>query len=191
MAVVRCDRGHFFDDEKFDACPHCASPLPPARRGIGMQQTVARASDAQVADRALAQKQLVEFVSTAGKKDEKTVGVFRTGKGMDPVVGWLVCVEGGERGRDYRLHAGRNFVGRAMNMDIALMDDERISRDNHCSIVYEPVKAAFMLVAGTGDGLTVDGERVAESVRLFGDERIEIGSSVFVFVPFCRGDRSW
>lgn len=23
MAVVRCPRGHFYDDEKFSRCPHC------------------------------------------------------------------------------------------------------------------------------------------------------------------------
>ena len=30
--------------------------------------------------------------------------------GVEPVVGWLVCIDGPSRGSDYRLHAGYNYI---------------------------------------------------------------------------------
>ena len=37
---------------------------------------------------------------------------MRDGTGSEPVVGWLVCIEGPMRGVDFRLHDGYNFIGR-------------------------------------------------------------------------------
>lgn len=192
MAVVRCEAGHFYDDSKFDTCPHCKSPLPKnPQRGIGDQKTVFGPSDPSIAQRAMRQQVQVDLAAPRPGVDAKTVGIFRTEKGYDPVVGWLVCVEGREKGRDYRLHAGRNFIGRAIKSDIALVDDERISREDHCSIVFEPRRAVFLLARGEGDGVIVNGARLEENLELHGDERIEIGASAFVFVPFCGEGRSW
>jgi len=54
-----------------------------------------------------------------------------------PVCGWLVCVEGPRRGKDYKVMEGKNFVGRADDMDIQILGDNKISRRNHCVIVYD------------------------------------------------------
>ena len=27
MAVVKCSQGHYYDDSKFDECPHCKNGL--------------------------------------------------------------------------------------------------------------------------------------------------------------------
>ncbi len=196
MAVVRCPEGHFFDDQKFDSCPHCMGgipkpPSPGAVRALADQQTVAKASSDDVARRALAQRQLNSFAQGGAKRDEKTIGLFQSQKGYDPVVAWLVCVEGREKGRDYRLHAGRNFVGRAYNMDVSLPDDEQVHRDNHCSIVYEPRNSVFMLVAGEGSVPLLNGDQVREAAGLSEDDIIEIGGSRFQFVPFCKERRTW
>ena len=39
------------------------------------------------------------------EQSNKTVAVFRQQHGIDPVVGWLVCINGPEKGNDYRLKA--------------------------------------------------------------------------------------
>lgn len=191
MAVVKCGKGHFFDDAKYAACPHCENDLPAnPRRGISDEMTVFGAA-APAAGAGARQKVHVDLGAPGAAADEKTVGIFRTEKGCDPVVGWLVCTGGREKGRDFRLHAGRNYIGRAMKSDVALVDDERVSRDDHCSIVFEPRRGSFHLVRGEGEGVLVNGERLHDSRALAGDEEIEIGASVFVFVPFCGEGRSW
>ena len=34
-------------------------------------------------------------------------------------------------GADYKLVAGRNFIGRAAAMDVSLADDDTVSRESH------------------------------------------------------------
>lgn len=191
MAVTRCEQGHFYDDEKYPECPHCKNDLPARpRRGISDVYTVLGEGSDAVAAAQQRQKLHVDL-GGAGAQEGRTVGIFRTETGCEPVVGWLVCIEGRERGRDFRLHAGRNYIGRALKSDVALADDERVSRENHCSVIFDPRSSDFYLVNGSGDGVTVNGERLTESRRLDTGERIELGGSTFVFIPFCGEGRSW
>ena len=53
-----------------------------------------------------------------------------------PVCGWIVCVKGPRRGKDYRVMDGKNFVGRADDMDIQILGDNKIARRNHAVIVF-------------------------------------------------------
>ena len=62
-----------------------------------------------------------------------------------PCVGWLVALGGEHIGTDFRLKAGKNFIGRDMQMDVALTEDKSVSRDRHAIVVYEP-KAHLYLV---------------------------------------------
>ena len=38
-----------------------------------------------------------------------------------PVCGWIVCVAGPRKGKDYKVREGKNFVGRADDMDIQIL----------------------------------------------------------------------
>ena len=60
---------------------------------------------------------------------------------MDPVVGWLVCLAGPDRGKDFRLHAEKNFIGRAPNMDVCVAGDETVSRERHAMVIFDPKTA--------------------------------------------------
>ncbi len=186
MAVARCPQGHYYDDEKYESCPHCENPQPLRRPGADAMTVFGGALTAPAPRPQLR----VELGAPEGG-DARTVGIFSTEKGMDPVVGWLVCTKGPERGRDWRLHAGRNFVGRAMQSDVVLADDAHISREDHCSIVFEPRQGAFVLARGKGDGVLVNGERLEETRRLLGGEVLAMGAGEYVFVPFCTGERRW
>ena len=42
-----------------------------------------------------------------------------------------------------------------------------------------------------GDGVLVNGARLADSRVLQGGETIEMGASAFIFIPFCGEGRSW
>jgi len=172
--------GHFYDDSRFGTCPHCEG-------GMEDQKTVSGAA-AQIAGRREAVQKLVDFGPPV-QNDEKTVGIYKK-KGWNPVTGWLVCVNGPEKGRDYRLHSGRNFMGRAPNMDISITDDSQISRENHCSVVFEPKNCEFLLVPGSSN-IYVNGSAVSDAVTLAEGDTIGAGASEFVFVPFCEEGRVW
>ena len=36
---------------------------------------------------------------------------------FDPVVEWLVCIDGPEKGRDYRIRSGNNYIGRSQDIE--------------------------------------------------------------------------
>lgn len=67
--------------------------------------------------------------------NDKTVAVHVFENGIEPVVGWLVCVNGEEKGRDYRLIRGRNRIGRDSDMDVTIRKDQKVTREEHCSVV--------------------------------------------------------
>ena len=125
-------------------------------------------------------------------EEGRTVGYFERPLGAEPVVGWLVCERGPERGRDYRLYAGRNFVGRDPKMQVALMGDARVSRDRHAVVSYDPRGNGFRVAPGEGAGLAyLNGAPVDGPLDLRAYDRIEVGETTLVFVPLCSDRFRW
>src|SRR5690242_13732720 len=102
--MTRCPEGHFFDAAKHNACPWCALP----------QDSGSEQKTRPVAPPPLPQPAAPPPIP-AGPKPGATVRLGMPAAELrgDPVVGWLVCVEGPDRGKDYRLHSEKNFVGRS------------------------------------------------------------------------------
>ncbi|MEE3429015.1 MAG: FHA domain-containing protein [Ruminococcus sp.] len=126
---------------------------------------------------------------------QKTVGIFVNNKNntsTQPVVGWLVCVDGDHFGEDFRICMGRNFIGRAKTMDIVLSKDAHVSRDKHAVIVYEPKNNMFVIQAGESKELTYLNEEVVLSPKeLAPYDTITLGSTKLLFVPFCSDKFKW
>jgi type III secretion system (T3SS) inner membrane Yop/YscD-like protein len=165
MPMKRCDEGHFYDTAKNASCPTCsdgaAADLPTMRR-----QSAAP--------------------SSAATGDAKTVALVVKKAGIDPVVGWLVCISGPAKGRDYRLHAERNFIGRGEAMDVAIGGDDTISRENHASVSFNPKNGMFKLVPGEGRGLVYrNGAEVDQPTELKAGDKVELGQTTLLFVPLC------
>jgi len=121
-----------------------------------------------------------------------TVGVFRARIGIEPVVGWLVCVQGPDRGRDYRIRSQRNFIGRDARMDISISSDDQISRENHAAITYDPRGNNFRLAPGDAHGMTYLNNGVVDvPVVLRAYDVIELGATKLIFVPFCGEAFEW
>ena len=73
---------------------------------------------------------------------------------VDPVVGWLVVVDGPGRGRDLRVGSGRNAIGRAGKNRIVLpFGDTQISRRAHLWVTYDPRNRRFSIAPGDGSNL--------------------------------------
>lgn len=199
MPMVRCPNGHFYDDTKHRVCPWCAVPdvdlgatrrvdVPPPSGGPsgGDEGATVRIPSGGA-------KETSGFVRTPPAGDEgRTVALVRKKSGIDPVVGWLVCVKGPEKGRDYRIRAEKNAVGRSESMDLCIRDDETISREDHAYIVYDPKKNLFRVQAGSSRGLIyLNDEEVISSERLKPYDLLEMGESQFRFVPFCGEVFHW
>ncbi len=194
MGMKRCSNGHFYDDMKYQQCPYCGISNMDASKTmpIIMQSQPGASADATVGRTvAMSPEEIAKRQAAAGD-DGKTVGIMKKKTGIDPVVGWVVCVDGPSRGQDYRIKSERNFIGRDRSMDISIMGDESISRNNHAVISFNPKNGSFRLVPGDGHGLVfLNDEEVFVPVELNRGDIIELGQTKLMFIPLCGGDFSW
>lgn len=111
----------------------------------------------------------------------------------DPVVGWLVVVEGPGRGAALPIGYGNNRIGRAATEQICLdWGDDQVSRENHAIITYDGKHRKFYVQQGGGRNLThVDDELVMVPIEVKGGEAIQMGQTKCRFVPFCGQDFDW
>ena len=111
----------------------------------------------------------------------------------DPVVGWLVVVEGRGRGNAFALGNGANSIGRGPNQKICLdFGDATISRDRHASLIYDPAAKKFYLQSGDGRGLTyLNGDVLLAATELRGGETLMLGDTKLQFVAFCGPKFNW
>ncbi len=124
-------------------------------------------------------------VSLAEKFQEPECEVRR------PVAGWLVCLTGKARGKDYPLYAGYNRIGRGAVNAVVLAWDQKIAENDHCSVVYDDKKNVFYLVPKQDSATYLDGVPAQKAVMIKTGQVIGAGESQLEFVAFCRGDRKW
>lgn len=204
MEMKRCPNGHFYDQSKSATCPYCQGgsananvtvPLGGGVQGVGPTVPVKPAENVQrqVPPQA-GMGQAGHGPSAAGlEEDSPTIGIFRKKVGIDPVVGWLVCVEGKDKGNDYRIHADNNFIGRSERMDICVRGDETISRENHAVVSYDSQEKVYYFSSGGGRNIVrVNGKVVISgSVLLQAYDRIKIGNTILAFIPLCGEEFDW
>ena len=111
---------------------------------------------------------------------------------IEPVVGWLACIDGARRGQSFTLHEGKNFIGRGDDMDIQILGDTAISRNNHACIAYDPKNRKFILIPGDSDGIVyLENKSIFHATELMDLNRIQIGNTILVFRPLCGDHFSW
>lgn len=113
-------------------------------------------------------------------------------KAMRPVAGWLVCIDGPEKGKDYRIHEENNYIGRSTEMDICIRSDDTVSRENHAIVAYDVRDRVFYFAPCRGASIVRhNGRAVFNNVELKNGDRIEIGQGTFLFVPLCGENFQW
>ena len=118
-------------------------------------------------------------------------GLVADGSQTEPVVGWLVCIEGPVRGTDYRIHAGYNFIGRETG-DIRIHGDNQISRQNHATVAYDSSEHLYFVAPAAGRNLIrVNGKTILQAVEIKNYDVISIGSTKLLFVALCGEHFSW
>jgi hypothetical protein len=180
MAMVQCPNGHNYDGEDFNQCPFCMADIN------GGGQTIADTVPVNYNDNH-SQNNVQD-----DDDDNKTVAIIRAKDGVDPVVGWLVCIEGKDKGRDYRIHTENNYIGRSEKMDISIRNDDTISRENHAVISFDTREKLFYIAPGTGRSIIrLNRKPCLGTAELAPYDVLEIGSSKFVFITLCNEHFNW
>ena len=110
----------------------------------------------------------------------------------EPTVGWLIGVNGNYYGECFELKSGKNFIGRAPEMDIVLSADKTVSRYRHAVVLYEPHSRVFIAQAGESRELFYLNENVVlKNEQLNAYDTLLIGTTKLVFFPLCGSEFSW
>ena len=175
MKIVKCANNHYYDESIYPSCPYCS--------GSGFADDEGKTVG--YADYADEEKTAAWNGLGTPEDAEKAGGKF------NPVVGWLVCVEGAEKGRDYRIISGRNYIGRSVNNDICVADDGNVSRQRHFSIVYDPRSRRYFALPGESSTIQINGEAKYNKHLLSDGDIITCGESKLCFISFCKEGRDW
>ena len=202
MNLTRCSQGHFYDADTNATCPHCQGGAGNDSTMIlnrkveddskTMPLTAAIKTSAESGQSKTVSKTAGTTVTPVQDDNEKTISFVKEKIGREPVVGWLVCVEGPHKGADFRLKTGKNFICRATNMDAALTDDKSVSRDKHAIVLYEPKKHTFLVQPGEARELCYLNDDVVLSAQaLKRNDVISVGDSKLMFFPCCDNVFNW
>lgn len=203
MAIIECGKGHIYDNEQHQSCPYCqgaarsvplpgtpvsapsktmpldapgASPLPLSQSGVTLPPE--NYSPATPSPTAL--------------QDGKTQGVVAKKMGFSPVVGWLVCIEGPQRGKDSRIYAQVNTIGRSELNDICLKGDVSISNVNHARLSYSEQSNSFFLTPAENKNIILlNGREIFSTEKLSPYDVLHFGTSKFLFIPLCGDKFIW
>ena len=115
-------------------------------------------------------------------------------KPVEPVVGWLVVIDGPGKGNHRPVFAGSNTIGRNSNQRISIdFGDDTISAEQQAFLVYDGKKRQFQLVPNLGRPNLVhlnDGALLANSEIKMRD-KITIGRTMLLFMPLCGPEFDW
>lgn len=201
--ITKCNNGHWYDSSVNKTCPHCKRESEKLSIRLNDVEEDDRTISIAEADLSLGEELGAiignslnnipsSFEEASDTDADKTIsfGFFGV-TAIQPITGWLICMNGTEKGKDYRLHTGKNFVGRSTSMDVMLVDDKTISREKHCSIIYEPKENIFYISA-EGGNLTYLNEKLIDApMKLKEDDIVTIGNTQLLFIPFCKEGRIW
>ncbi len=198
--LEQCPNGHYYNSALHPTCPICAQgSIPPtepfpATSAPGGTYTADPPYMAENPGFPRTEPVSVDrSVSTPSTPFQPTMigGDLNVPGGVEPVVGWLVCVEGPMRGNDYRLHAGYNYIGRELG-DVRISGDQQISRQNHAMVAFDDADGIYYAGPSAGRNLLkVNGKTVLNAVELNRYDIISIGTTKLMFVPLCGEHFSW
>lgn len=172
MKLSKCINGHYYDSSKDKSCPYCPEQ-----------------SEEDVCAENIEVKVMEEVKNI---KDEKMAAAEERISEFDPVTGWLVCIGGANKGKDYKIRSERNFIGSSSNMDICIAGDNSVSKENHAIVSFNPKKRVFKVHPGEGRGLVyLNGDDIDAAKELKSYDIIELGNTKLLFIALCGEKFSW
>lgn len=206
MRKVICPNGHHYDADRFgSSCPFCGAAAQGAAANITSEQSTVPLNfetqaptqpnvEATVPNNEEANKKIKPVIQETG--DDTIPADIDIEEGIiaqiEPIVGWLVCTKGVNKGRDYRLHKGRNFIGRAPQMDVFIQGDITVSRSAHAVVVYDPRSNVYLAQPGDSKELLyINDALVLNPTELKKGDKLSVGETTLMFVPLCEEDFHW
>lgn len=152
-----CANGHQMEDS-WAVCPYCQRT---GFQGAGPQNVKTRLETE-------APSQPAAPAPAAGRKT-----VLLSEKRKPPVVGWLVALNGEQRGEDFRIRDGQNTIGSAPDADIILHDTAVSGK--HASLRYKDQKFYLTDLDSTNGTYLNDGADPIAREELKDNDIVRIG----------------
>lgn len=190
-----CPNGHYYDSDRYAQCPYCKAP----------DSTLSSSGGGEIGATMPLPKDYLDNLdkgavpapmpmpAAAAPVMEKTMRLTPEDMQIEPVVGWIVCIEGPDKGKDYRLHSGNNFVGRSGAMDVTL-SGKYVSSENHFCVSYDKRHDRYFAAMGVGQEMVYLNEEPlagANAVQIKHGDVIEIGKTKLMFIPLCGEKFHW
>ena len=195
--LTQCPNGHYYNSAYHTSCPICAEggAIPPTEPFSGTPASPAIEPTAPMENGSFPRTEppFAAHSAQPASPFQPTIigGDLNIDGGTDPVVGWLVCIEGPVRGNDYRLHAGYNYIGREIG-DVRISGDQQISSQNHAMIAYDDTESTYYVGPSAGRNLIkVNGKTVLNAVELHSYDIVSIGTTKLMFVALCGEHFNW
>lgn len=201
MAVVQCKNNHYYDNVKFRECPHCAkmmedgdtgrAVLETQRAGVYASEYIRRSIQSRsVPEQGMQERSMhkPQGMPARDRKEGAPVSAKRLEGGY--TVGWLVCVDGADYGRDFPLYAGFNRIGREVENDV-ILTDMQVSAEEHCSVIYEERRNVFYIVPKAGSLVYADDVPVEQAEEIENGTLLTVGETNLELVVFCKGEKRW
>ncbi len=212
MKAVKCTKcSLFYDEDKYDACPHClkASQFDGNTETVKAKKTagvfsglfskknkkaedkvsfeVSEPKKSETSEEKTEQQTLSEAILNANSTERTTQACRLTGN-AEPATGWLTCINGNFSGETFSIKTGKNYIE---------ISDENVfvSKDGgeySAVMIFEPKKRQFFIQNGNNENkLFVNSELVADFCELKSYDIIEISGEEFVFIALCGEKFSW
>lgn len=210
IQMTPCPNGHYYNSAIHSSCPECGASAegnfpkttPPggasAPAGMGSFPKTSPPSGAAAAPASVGYTMPVPNREIVGGGPATPFGVPTQPGGnlaaagqLEPVVGWLVCVDGPLRGVDFRIHDGYNYIGRETG-DIHIHGDNQISREKHAVVSFYAKRCSFHV--GPADGrniIELNGEPVFSPVEMKSYDILTVGSTKLMLIAMCGEKFSW
>jgi len=172
MAYTQCIRGHSYDSAKHKICPICAK----SRDGVTRP----------LMDAPAAHVEMPKTRPLDEGHESKTVILNSTDAGLNPVTGWLVVISGEQTGLDFKIYKERNYLGTHSDNDICIDFDPAIS-EHSAVIIYDDLDNKFYITSGESkNNIYLNNKLLLDPKELMDNDILRIGSTQFMFKPFCN-----
>ncbi|MBN1946182.1 MAG: FHA domain-containing protein [Bradymonadales bacterium] len=158
-AQLTCPNGHPIDPS-WDVCPYCRAAVQKGVSAVQVQPAAGGGAPAK----------------TVAIDPSALLGTAHVAKN---VVGWIVAMNGQQKGQDFRLFDGRNVLGTAADCDLVVFDPYLSAR--HAVFLIESSKSNYILQdLDSRNGTYVNRQRIIKSELVDNDE-IRFGQTDFRF----------
>lgn len=172
-----CNNGHQMEDE-WPICPYCQrTGFQNAAIVHGGDKTRIESPSPFVSNSPANSAANAETAPLTVPQMRKTVMLSAVHR--EPVVGWLVAMNGRHKGQDFRLHDGQNIIGSSGSAEV-LLEDPAISAQ-HASVRYRDGVFSLTDLDSTNGTFVNDGPQPVSRVDLKDNDVVRLGDVTLKF----------